>query len=310
MQELYLKFLRFYVIIKIKKENFMKKFLSIFLTIFNIMSFLFISHVILDEFFLSTDGFPTLLSDKAYYLGNVAEYYIKPLWSIIFTYLSVVVLSFLIFIVLLFLRKVKSYFYILSTIYNLIIAIPIFNMYNNLFGIWDNNLNYITSPWMLYMFLSTFSATLLLVYTLFNKTRHLFKETTIRKIKKISLISISSFFAFYLINCVYLSFKIKNISEESYATYGEVNKFPDDISDLNFFRMKIRYSSYKDKTTYEEKWCSFPISLIIFNQARAWYWYEYKSNAYYARTDSHLPVVVDLEFKNFRWVITNVFDHP
>ena len=72
--------------------------------------------------------------------------------------------------------------------------------------------------------------------------------------------------------------------------------------------MRIRSDYYKDKgkITYEEKWFSFPISLIILNKAKAWYWYEYKSNKNSTRTDFHFPVVVDLEFKNFRWVITEV----
>ena len=287
----------------------MKKFLSIF----NIMSFLFVSYIIfVEEFITENDIFPSFLYKRAEKLGSVFEYYTNPLLDIILTYISVVILSFLVFIVLLFLRKVKSSFYILSTVYNLIIAIPIFNMYNNLFCILDFNLNYITSPWVLYMFWSSFSAILLAMYLIFKKTKHLFKENTLRKAKKISLISVSSFLAFYLLSCVYLSFKIKNIANESYETYGKVNKFPDDISDLNFLRMRIRSDYYKDKgkITYEEKWFSFPISLIILNKARAWYWYEYKSNENSTRTDFHFPVVVDLEFKNFRWVITEVFDRP
>ena len=277
------------------------------------MSFLFVSYIIfVEEFITENDIFPSFLYKRAEKLGSVFEYYTNPLLDIILTYISVVILSFLVFIVLLFLRKVKSSFYILSTVYNLIIAIPIFNMYNNLFCILDFNLNYITSPWVLYMFWSSFSAILLAMYLIFKKTKHLFKENTLRKAKKISLISVSSFLAFYLLSCVYLSFKIKNIANESYETYGKVNKFPDDISDLNFLRMRIRSDYYKDKgkITYEEKWFSFPISLIILNKARAWYWYEYKSNENSTRTDFHFPVVVDLEFKNFRWVITEVFDRP
>ena len=287
----------------------MKKFLSIF----NILSFLFVSYIIfVEEFITENDIFPSFLYKRAEKLGSVFEYYTNPLLDIILTYISVVILSFLVFIVLLFLRKVKSSFYILSTVYNLIIAIPIFNMYNNLFCILDFNLNYITSPWVLYMFWSSFSAILLAMYLIFKKTKHLFKENTLRKAKKISLISVSSFLAFYLLSCVYLSFKIKNIANESYETYGKVNKFPDDISDLNFLRMRIRSDYYKDKgkITYEEKWFSFPISLIILNKAKAWYWYEYKSDKGSTRTDFHFPVVVDLEFKNFRWVITEVFDRP
>ena len=288
----------------------MKKFLSIF----NILSFLFISYILRIK--LSADDY--YFDDERKIIESGFKFLTDPFGDIIFTYISVVILSVLIFIILLFLRKVKSSFYIVSTVYNLIIAIPIFNMYNyalavNPFGFIEYNhlCNYMF-PWSFCLFCCMLSGILLLVYTLFLKTKHLFKDDTIRKVKKISLISVSSFLAFYLLSCVYLSFKIKNIANESYETYGKVNKFPDDISDLNFLRMRIRSDYYKDKgkITYEEKWFSFPISLIILNKAKAWYWYEYKSDKGSTRTDFHFPVVVDLEFKNFRWVITEVFDRP
>ena len=284
----------------------MKKFLSIF----NILSFLFISYILRIK--LPADDY--YFDDERKIIESGFKFLTDPFGDIIFTYISVVILSVLIFIILLFLRKVKSSFYIVSTVYNLIIAIPIFNMYNyalavNPFGFIEYNhlCNYMF-PWSFCLFCCMLSGILLLVYTLFLKTKHLFKDDTIRKVKKISLISVSSFLAFYLLNCVYLSFKIKNIANESYETYGEINKFPDDISDLDFLRMNIRSDYYKDKgkIAYEEKWFSFPISLIILNKARAWYWYEYKSNENSTRTDFHFPVVVDLEFKNFRWVITEV----
>ena len=288
----------------------MKKFLSIF----NILSFLLLSYIICKRLFIDEYYF----DDERKIIESGFKFLTDPFGDIIFTYISVVILSVLIFVILLFLRKVKSSFYIVSTVYNLIIAIPIFNMYNyalavNPFGFIEYNhlCNYMF-PWSFCLFCCMLSGILLLVYTLFLKTKHLFKDDTIRKVKKISLISVSSFLAFYLINCVYLSFKIKNIANESYETYGEINKFPDDISDLDFLRMNIRSDYYKDKgkIAYEEKWFSFPISLIILNKAKAWYWYEYKSDKGSTRTDFHFPVVVDLEFKNFRWVITEVFDRP
>ena len=286
----------------------MKKFLSIF----NILSFLFISYILRIK--LSADDY--YFDDERKIIESGFKFLTDPFGDIIFTYISVVILSVLIFVILLFLRKIKSSFYIVSTVYNLIIAIPIFNMYNyalavNPFGFIEYNhlCNYMF-PWSFCLFCCMLSGILLLVYTLFLKTKHLFKDATIRKVKKISLISVSSFLAFYLLNCVYLSFKIKNIANESYETYGKVNKFPDDISDLNFLIMCIRSDYKKSEITYEEKWFSFPISLIILNKAKAWYWYEYKSDKGSTRTDFHFPVVVDLEFKNFRWVITDVFVHP
>lgn len=273
---------------------------------------MFISYILRIK--LSADDY--YFDDERKIIESGFKFLTDPFGDIIFTYISVVILSVLIFIILLFLRKIKSSFYIVSTVYNLIIAIPIFNMYNyaltvNPFRFIEYNhlCNYMF-PWSFCLFCCMLSGILLLVYTLFLKTKHLFKDDTIRKVKKISLISVSSFLAFYLLNCVYLSFKIKNIANESYETYGKVNKFPDDISDLDFLRMRIRRDYYKDEITYEEKWCSFPISLIILNKAKAWYWYEYKSDKGSTRTEFYFPVVVDLEFKNFRWVITEVIDHP
>ena len=273
---------------------------------------MFISYILRIK--LSADDY--YFDDKRKIIESGFKFLTDPFGDIIFTYISVVILSVLIFIILLFLRKVKSSFYIVSTVYNLIIAIPIFNMYNyaltvNPFRFIEYNhlCNYMF-PWSFCLFCCMLSGILLLVYTLFLKTKHLFKDDTIRKVKKISIISVSSFLAFYLLNCVYLSFKIKNIANESYETYGEINKFPDDISDLDFLRMCIRDDYKKEEITYEEKWCSFPISLIILNKAKAWYWYEYKSDKGSTRTDFYFPVVVDLEFKNFRWVITEVIDHP
>lgn len=57
------------------------------------------------------------------------KFLIEPLEDIVLTYVPVVILSTLIFIILLFLRKVKRTFYILSTTRNLIVAVSVFNMY-------------------------------------------------------------------------------------------------------------------------------------------------------------------------------------
>ena len=285
----------------------MKKFISIL----NIILFLFISYIIFKEI-LWSDGsiFPSVLYERAEKLGSVYKYYIEPLWNLIFTYIATVSLSILTIIILLFFRKVKKFFYILSTVCNLIISIPIFNMYNNLFCFLDNTLDYIISPWAAYIFFSAFSAVLLFMYILFDRIKHFFKKTTIYKVKKGLLIFAIIFFILYCINSVYLSIKIKNIADESYATYGKINRFQNDISDLNFLRMRIRGNLDKNKITYEKRWCSFPITFVFFNKARAWYWYEYKSNLSSARTDLYFPVVVDLELKKLRWVVVNVFDHP
>ena len=290
----------------------MKKFLSIF----NILSFLFVSYIIfVEEFITENDIFPSFLYKRAEKLGSVFEYYTNPLLDIIFTYISVVILSILIFVILLFLRKVKRSFYILSTTYNLVIAIPIFNMYNNLFCILDFNLNYIISPWMLYMFLSSFSAILLAMYLIFKRTRHLFKETTLRKAKKISLISLSLFFAFYFLNMTYLSFKSNYLINLAFNNNGEYNESLKNIISKKLFERLDYGDGYlkgKGEIT-EEHNNTFPISYWYRNKAYSIYRFTYK------KTDSiegnlggayKVRAKITWEFKNFRWVITDVFVHP
>lgn len=53
----------------------MKKFLSIF----NILAFLFVSHIIfVEEFITENDVFPSFLYKRAEKLGSVFEYYTNP----------------------------------------------------------------------------------------------------------------------------------------------------------------------------------------------------------------------------------------
>ncbi len=135
-----------------------------------------------------------------------------------------------------------------------------------------------------------------------------------KKTVKITLIWTLVFLVIYIAQCVYISFKIKKMIDASYETYGEINKFPDDISDLNFLRMCFRSVSDKDRTTHEEKSCSFPITLVFFNKAKAWYWWEHyrweRDGDHAGAKSGDLPDTVDLELKNFRWCVTNVKANP
>ena len=129
-----------------------------------------------------------------------------------------------------------------------------------------------------------------------------------KKSVKIILISAIVLLIIYAVQCIYISFKIKKIIDESYTTYGRVNKFPDDISDLNFLRMCFRDEYDKDRITYEKYSYSFPITLVFFNKAKSWYWWEYYSD--YACGIADIPDTVDLELKNFRWCVTDVHCNP
>ena len=291
----------------------MKKFLSIF----NILSFLFISYIIFKRLFIDEYYF----DDGRKIIGSGFKFFTDPFGDIISTYVCAVALSFLVFIVLLFLRKVKSSFYILSTVCNLIIAIPIFNMYNcalavNPFGFleYDTLRNHML-PWELCIYSCILSGILLAMYLIFKRTRHLFKETTIHKAKKISLIFLSLFFAFYFLNMTYLSFKSNYLINLAFNNNGEYNEsLKNTISEELFERLDYGdgYLEGKGEIT-EEHNNTFPISYWYRNKAYSTYRFTYK------KTDSiegnlggayKVRAKITWEFKNFRWVVTDVFVHP
>lgn len=291
----------------------MKKFLSIF----NILSFLFITYTLCYKFFADDYYF----YNRKEIIESGFKFLTDPFGDIIFTYISVVILSVLIFIILLFLRKVKSSFYILSTVCNLIITIPIFNMYNYALAVnpfrfleYDTLRDHML-PWELCIYSCVFSGILLAMYLLFKKTRHLFKESTISKAKKISLISISLFFAFYFLNMTYLSFKSNYLINLAFNNNGEYNEsLKNTISEELFERLDYGdgYLEGKGEIT-EEHNNTFPISYWYRNKAYSTYRFTYK------KTDSiegnlggahKVRAKITWKFKNFRWVVTDVFVHP
>ncbi len=291
----------------------MKKFLSIF----NILSFLLLSYIMCERLFIDDYYF----DDERKIIESGFKFLTDPFGDIIFTYISVVILSVLIFVILLFLRKVKSSFYIVSTVYNLIIAIPIFNMYNyalavNPFGFLEyDRLRDHMLPWELCIYSCVFSGILLAMYLIFKKTKHLFKETTLRKAKKISLISLSLFFAFYFLNMAYLSFKSNYLINLAFNNNGEYNEsLKNTISKELFERLDYGDGYLKGKGEItEEHNNTFPISYWYRNKAYSAYRFTYK------KTDSiegnlggayKVRAKITWEFKNFRWVVTDVFVHP
>lgn len=122
---------------------------------------------------------------------------------------------------------------------------------------------------MLYMFLSAFSAMLLAMYLIFKKTKHLFKESTLRKTKKISLIFLSLFFAFYFLNMAYGDGYLEGKGE---ITEKHNNTFP-----ISYWYRNKAYSTYR--FTYK-KTDSIEGNL---------------GGAYKVRAK------ITWEFKNFRW---------
>ena len=129
-----------------------------------------------------------------------------------------------------------------------------------------------------------------------------------KKSTKITLISISLILTSYIMLCLCVSFKVNKILDESFKSYGEINTFSDNISDNLFSAMCYRNDEHREyNDIYEENWHSFPITIVWLNNARSFYWYRY-SSAFVK--GYNIPVKIKLELKNFRWIITNVYESP
>ncbi len=129
-----------------------------------------------------------------------------------------------------------------------------------------------------------------------------------KKSTKITLISISLILTYYIMLCLCVSFKVNKILDESFKSYGEINTFSDNISDNLFSAMCYRNDEHREyNDIYEENWHSFPITIVWLNNARSFYWYRY-SSAFVK--GYNIPVKIKLELKNFRWIITNVYESP
>ena len=129
-----------------------------------------------------------------------------------------------------------------------------------------------------------------------------------KKSTKITLISISLILTYYIMLCLCVSFKVNKILDESFKSYGEINTFSDNILDNLFSAMCYRNDEHREyNDIYEENWHSFPITIVWLNNARSFYWYRY-SSAFVK--GYNIPVKIKLELKNFRWIITNVYESP
>ena len=125
---------------------------------------------------------------------------------------------------------------------------------------------------------------------------------------KVALVSIGLVLVFYIILCLYVSIKVNKILDESFKSYGENNIYTEDISDKNFSLLCYRNKEHREyNDIYEENWHSFPITIVWLNNARSFYWYRY-SSAFVK--GYNIPVKIKLELKNFRWIITNVYESP
>lgn len=129
-----------------------------------------------------------------------------------------------------------------------------------------------------------------------------------KKSVKIVLISIGLILIFYVILCLCVSIKVNKILDASFRSYGENNVYIEDISDKKFNSLCYRNKEHREyNDIYEENWHSFPITVVWLNNASSWYGYDYKSTFVKGH---NVTVRIKLEFKNFRWIITNVYENP
>lgn len=111
-----------------------------------------------------------------------------------------------------------------------------------------------------------------------------------------------------MIQCLYISFQINEILNESYNSYGKNNKYTDIVSDDIFNVMCYRNREHrKYNNIYEKNWRSFPLTLVFLNKAYSIYRYTYISS--FAKSYD-IPVTIYLEFKNFKWVIVGKYENP
>lgn len=276
----------------------MKKFLSIY----GVSLFLFVTYLFFDDFrrpwssLYKKDFLPMVVKEL------LPQYSLSP--GIMF-YIYIVVLVGIILTI-----KFKET-HIIATIGNLIISIPIFMVHKDTLFFEPFYFMYSYSycrdiiMWVWYIYFSLFGGIMLAMYLFFNSnklTQH--QKKKIKKIIKISLVSVTLFAVIYISQCIYLSIKTDYLVRLSYDNNGEyTQELKDTISKEDFEQLDYeRYQNKESKESVLKYSNTFPFSLVSFKQARSWYWYD---NIYL-----YFPKIVSYELKNFKWVVTDVYEHP
>ncbi len=129
-----------------------------------------------------------------------------------------------------------------------------------------------------------------------------------KKIIKVNLVLSIILLLVYIAQCLYISFEVNEILNESYNSYGGSNKYADVVSNDIFNMLCYRNREHREYNgIYEHNRRSFPLTLVFFGKAYSKYKYTYVS----AFTKSYdVPVTVYLKFKNFKWVIVDKYENP
>ena len=276
----------------------MKKFLSIYGTVL----FLFVTYLFLDDlrddcsFLYKSEFSPTVIKRL------VPTYDLSPF---LMFYIYMIVLVSMILTI----RFKETH--IIATIGNLIISIPIFMVHKDTLFFEPFYFMYSYSRciyiirWVWYIYFSIFGGVMFAAYLFFNSNKRTERQRkAIKKVIKIGLISIAVFVVIYMTQCFYLSFKTNYLANLAYDTNGKYSQDLEDVISQRDFEM-LSYRRYYDNEydLYQYK-NTFPISLVFFKQARSWYWYDG------IPMNSYFPKIVSYKLKDFRWVVTHVYEHP
>ena len=249
----------------------MKKFLSIY----GITLFLFVTYLFFNDFAsgcssIYIDNFSPIVSAKLLPKYNLSS-------SLMFFVYIIVLIA-----IILAIRFKKTH--IVTIICNLIISVPIFLVHKDTLFFEPFYFMYSYShcidilTWVWYIYFSIFGGIMLAFYLFINSSKCIPQQKKrIKKIIKIGLISLASV-------------------RTAYETNGEYSQELEDIISEENFKL-LSYEGRKDNH-------SFPMSFVFFKQARSWCWY---GNI---KLNLHFPKIVSFELKNFKWVVTDVFEYP
>ena len=130
------------------------------------------------------------------------------------------------------------------------------------------------------------------------------------------LITISTVLVVYIFISLWISFSVNGLINQVYNSHGNYSKKVSGmISKNDFEQMDYRdgYPPYTGKIT-EKNIRTFPISIHIFYRSKVYYTYTYekrsKETGELLGGSDDIPVYLVVEFKNWRWVVTEYYEKP
>ena len=288
----------------------MKKFLSIYGTVL----FLFVTYLFLDD-----------LPNGSFLFKRYKPFFIMDLYKFPLKYDLSPFLMFYIYMIVLVSMILTIRFketHIIATIGNLIISIPIFMVHKDtlffepFYFIYGYYQCMHIIRWVWYIYFSIFGGVMFAAYLFFNSNRRTERQRkAIKKVIKIGLVSIAVFVVIYIVQCFYLSFKTDYLVRLAYNTNGQYTQKLEDIITQDDFKI-LNYGKYqhnKEDGVARELDNTFPVTLLWENKAYSKYKFTYKKiNVMDSLIGdiSGVRVKITWRLKNFRWIVTDVYEHP